>query len=65
MEAEDTEKNTEAVVRATVGISPEGMRKVRFLAADRNTSAFQVMSEAVVEVANREFKKLGISGGAK
>jgi len=60
MSAKGSEKNPADVQKATVGVSPEVMRMVRFIAADRSTSVFKVMSDAVEEVAWREFKKLGV-----
>lgn len=60
MSAQESEKNPTDVQKATVGVSPEVMRMVRFIAADRSTSVFKVMSDAVEEVAGREFKKLGV-----
>lgn len=60
MISKEAEKNKPDVQKATVGLSPDVMRMVRFLAADRGTSAYQVMSEAIEEVAAREFKKLGV-----
>lgn len=60
MRSQVQKKNSDVVTRATVAVSADVMRKVRFLAADRSTSAYQVMSDAVEEVANRDFEKLGV-----